>query len=456
MATIYITGPQGPQGFQGVSSSGPQGAQGAQGIAGSSEGIQQVLIAGNDTMGEDIIFSSGSEIKSDGALILNYGSVGSGVPSLQGRSSGDQRGTGSVDLQNTASLATQVASGDYATISGGSNNTASGDYSIVPGGNSNIASGAQSAAIGSSNTASGTNSILIGNSNSNAGPSASSYAIMIGDSNSIPAGAGADNIVVGSDNVCGSASRGDVTGCITIGNNNTATPGFYSGTYQRSMAIGTVNFSTGYESISFGMSNSSTAYRSIAIGNACTASGQSSVSIGSSNIASAIGSCAIGGTNNTASSSYSRVFGLSTKSTVYGEDVFATGNFSVSGDARKSQQVLRCTTTNATPTKMCGDGSTLSTQYTLESGSMIKFTGQVVGKYSATNQVSGWDINGIAKRVGSTVTMVGVTVTANASNEFAGTVQVIADNTYGAIAIQVTGIVGTVYWIGFITAARVL
>jgi hypothetical protein len=76
---------------------------------------------------------------------------------------GNTRGLWSVDMQGTRTLATQVSSGAYATLSGGDENTASGPfsalgggetntasgyYSVVPGGNDNVASGDFSFAAG--------------------------------------------------------------------------------------------------------------------------------------------------------------------------------------------------------------------------------------------------------------------------------------------------------------------
>ena len=68
---------------------------------------------------------------------------------------GDARGIGAVDWQQSRSNATQVASGDRATVGGGGFNTASADYATVGGGRGNTAS-ANYATVGGgkSNTAS--------------------------------------------------------------------------------------------------------------------------------------------------------------------------------------------------------------------------------------------------------------------------------------------------------------
>lgn len=71
---------------------------------------------------------------------------------------GNPAGTGAVDWQQRRNLATSVASGAYATIVGGFDNTASGDYSFAVG-NASVASGLSSVAI--NGTASGGGSIAI-------------------------------------------------------------------------------------------------------------------------------------------------------------------------------------------------------------------------------------------------------------------------------------------------------
>ena len=87
---------------------------------------------------------------------------------------GDARGNYAVDLQMERSIPGEVASGFYAVISGGRQNTASSSYATVGGGLNNTASGS-SATVGggSSNTASGgTSTVSGGGSNTASGSSA--------------------------------------------------------------------------------------------------------------------------------------------------------------------------------------------------------------------------------------------------------------------------------------------
>lgn len=112
---------------------------------------------------------------------------------------GNARGVGSVDWQGYRLVATEVASGDAATISGGRMNTASGNDSFVGGGRDNEATGATSAvAAGEANVASGSHS-FIGGGGSNA-DSAGTYTTIAG---------GRDNV--------GSANYNTISG----GRNNT-------------------------------------------------------------------------------------------------------------------------------------------------------------------------------------------------------------------------------------------
>lgn len=61
---------------------------------------------------------------------------------------GNARGVGAVDLQAVRTLATQVASGSYATLLGGSGNMAPGLNSVLSGGANNSANGSYSSLLG--------------------------------------------------------------------------------------------------------------------------------------------------------------------------------------------------------------------------------------------------------------------------------------------------------------------
>jgi hypothetical protein len=63
---------------------------------------------------------------------------------------GNKRGQNAVDLQTSRTLASQVASGSFSTVSGGFNNKASGNSSTISGGQNNTASGNYSIVLGGS------------------------------------------------------------------------------------------------------------------------------------------------------------------------------------------------------------------------------------------------------------------------------------------------------------------
>ena len=111
----------------------------------------------------------GSASSIDVALVPKgaNGSVLAAVPDGSA-AGGDKRGLQAVDLQTQRNASTQVASGDYAVLSGGYRNTASGSYSAVAGGQSCVASGSYSFAAGQVCSASGNSSVALGNGTASA------------------------------------------------------------------------------------------------------------------------------------------------------------------------------------------------------------------------------------------------------------------------------------------------
>lgn len=103
---------------------------------------------------------------------------------------GNARGNGAVDFQAYRTAATQVASGRYSAVIGGSSNTASSVNSVVIGGNDNTASGAPAAVIGGSqNTAAAPGSVVVGG-NLNTINLNANYAVAMGQRATIGAHAG--------------------------------------------------------------------------------------------------------------------------------------------------------------------------------------------------------------------------------------------------------------------------
>lgn len=83
------------------------------------------------------------------------------------RGGGNQRGLYAVDLQSDRSLNTQVASGSYSVISGGTGNTASSSYAVVSGGRNNTASGSGSTVGGGNTNTASTSGATVGGGETN-------------------------------------------------------------------------------------------------------------------------------------------------------------------------------------------------------------------------------------------------------------------------------------------------
>lgn len=136
------------------------------------------IAAPNATIPAHSLTATGAETNID--LIISPKGTGGIMADIPDNlaAGGNKRGTNSVDLQSTRTLADEVASGSQAIIIGGSRNKANGTQAIAGGnlndasntyaialGNGNTASGQQAVAMGSNNTASGTGAQAIGTSN---------------------------------------------------------------------------------------------------------------------------------------------------------------------------------------------------------------------------------------------------------------------------------------------------
>ena len=123
--------------------------------------------ATTSTQANVAIVNAHSETNS--ALVLTPKGTGAFIlgPKPDGTATGgNARGANAVDLQTNRGAATQVASGQYAFIGGGSGNTASGIAATCIG-ETNIASGQRAIAAGNNSTASGISSIAYGGSVAN-------------------------------------------------------------------------------------------------------------------------------------------------------------------------------------------------------------------------------------------------------------------------------------------------
>jgi len=386
---------------------------------------------------------------------------------------GNARGSYAVDWQTIRSAASQVASGTYATLGGGINNTVGGFGAIIAGGGVNTASatyaaigGGQSNNAGSysyigggqSNTGSGLYT-FIGGGFTNSGTSGSAVTTQSGTMNATTAvtlsGSNA-NIKVGqyisgtsiaadtyvaaisgtsltlSKNASGSSTSTlsffTPHGVVVGGGNNQAT-GSYSfiggggdaGTAaNRNVASGDWSFVGG------GNNNTASGIGSVVVGggtpfSAVTAGGStasgvvSSVLGGGANTASGTYSTVIGGLQNTANGTNSVASGIqSSNRSIVGVFSFGANRNSVNADSQTELFVLRTATTDATATALTSNSSAAGStnQVILPNNSAYFFRGEVISGVTGGGDTKGWTIEGVIKRGANAAatTLVGVTV----------------------------------------------
>ena len=200
-------------------------------------------------------------------IVLSPKGLGSFLSSLPDDASGGmKRGIQAVDLQLSRTANHQIASGDYASLIGGMNNSASGNHAIVLGGISNNAEGSGSSIIGGyNNHADGTYAFSSGKGNTAVGYA--SIAMGISNASAVESSAA----IAGKNNYAGAAHA------IVLGGNFThitapsgAAIGSINSTVQSSQGIivgGKNNVLGGSQSIILGgngMTLSHTAVNSIA------------------------------------------------------------------------------------------------------------------------------------------------------------------------------------------------
>jgi hypothetical protein len=283
------------------------------------------------------------------------------------------------------SSAAMVASGNFSTILGGSNNTAIGASSLAAGSNNSV-TGGNSVAIGQNNSSTNTNSYSFGNENLSNGVGSYSFGRL--------------------NNASGSSA----------------------------VAIGG----------SIGTYNTASSTRSVAIGESNTASFTNAFAIGYFNNSSALNSFAIG-SNNNASGNYSFALGVNADTQgSYGKMSFANGRFGVNGDAQNSKIILRCATSGATSAIMSSDpsvGPSITNQIILPSQGAFRFKGSIVVKRQGSVDCAAWDIEGLIVRgaTASSTTLVSsnVTLVSNIPNYNAPTLT--ADIANGGLRITSNG-----------------
>lgn len=215
-----------------------------------------------------------------------------------------------------------------------------------------------------------------------------------------------------------------------IGSNNNA-----SGQY--AAAIGSTNSASGDYSFCVGFGNAPSGLYSIAMGQNCTASFNYSVAIGYQNISDTTCSVSLGAyaTSNGISNKFS--FSCNPRTNTNGANQTGIINLGKQTIDATSNVVLKSNTNTAAATN----------QLTLINNSSMMVHGYVVGQVSATSSVC-FEIKALIRRganAAATVLVGTPTVTqVFADSALTATAcSVVADTTYGALAVRVTGIAAT-------------
>ncbi len=183
---------------------------------------------------------------------------------------------------------------------------------------------------------------------------------------------------------------------------------------------------------------------------------ESTVGGGLSNNATSTGATVGGGKSNTASGQYATVpGGFDAQASHYGQLAYASGNLATNGDAQFSLYMMRGTTSDAgTWHDLFLDGS--GTRLTLASGRTMVFDILIAGR-STGGQSAGYKFQGVIENVGGTTAFVGTpTVTTLGEDDANWDAQVVANNTYDALSVQVQGNTGdSVGWVAVVRTAEV-
>ncbi|NBR24603.1 MAG: hypothetical protein EBU08_12705, partial [Micrococcales bacterium] len=294
---------------------------------------------------------------------------------------GDKRGTGATDWQKSRTAAARVASGAYATITGGSENTASGTYAIAGGYLNTVSGSYATVAGGQNNQASGSHNSALGGYNNNASGTIRAT-IAGGDSNT--ASSNYSFVGGGQSNTAQTNTHATVCG----GQSNTA-----SGQNAFVGGGGSNNATAAYAFIGGGFSNTASTGTAptVAGGNNNNASGNYAfIGGGEAHIANANHSVVLGGNAGTVRS-------------IVGNFVFPACAQPISatqGVTQSALLLLARQTTNATATVLTSDQSAASTtnQVILANNAAYFFKGSCIAGVTGAGDTKAWEFKGAIKR----------------------------------------------------------
>jgi hypothetical protein len=234
------------------------------------------------------------------------------------------------------------------------------------------------------------------------------------------------------DNVIASGSR-----AFACGHQTQATGNFSFASNLNSIASGTQSFAA---------SGTASGTGSVCLAGATTASGANSIARGDGSVAAADLSSASG--------SYARSYR-------YAEHAFGNGFFSAGGDRQASKFVLANRTTNATPTTLFLDGSSLRLSLAATPGSagrVASYIVQVLGVKSDGSACAVYVRRVAIKNVGGTTSLVGSveTIGTDIEDNPSTDIAITADNTNDALQINVTGIASETWrWVAVVEGVEV-
>jgi hypothetical protein len=227
---------------------------------------------------------------------------------------------------------------------------------------------------------------------------------------------------------------------IVIGTYNSAT-----GT--NACSIGSQNEALAQSAFAIGRNNNANISQSFAIGRDNTANNSNSYCYGIGNTAHGLTSTAFGN-ENTATGELSTALGYrSSTPNVYGSEAWASGYYTVAGDAQVERYALRTIIGGAVTDELTTNGSTASstTRIAIASDSTYLFTIRVVARRTdADNESAAWEFRGCIDNNAGTTDFVGCPTMTTIADDSSGAwvVSVNADNTNDALTITATGVAG--------------
>lgn len=296
------------------------------------------------------------------------------------------------------------------------------------------ASGNTSVAIGSGALASNISSMAFGNTAFCSGLAALSMGLSTSAGSSYSSAIGNNSGGTASTTVSGA-------GAMALGGS------YASGTdsFAAAVANNTSSYGAqGADSIAMGMQNKASGVKSSAIG-------------GASNIASGDGSMVFGGYGCTASSIYSYAAGNQALSNRIGKWSFAASCFAAQGDSQSARMLIQKATTDATPTVLTADQSSVSAvnQVVLPNSSVYRFRAEITGMQQAAGGAgaAAYLITGLIRRGANaaSTTLLASALTVDYESDAAWNVAASADTTYGGLTITVTGAAATnIRWLAVV------